>query len=147
MEFFKIFILSMTPVSELRGAIPYGVKLGYSPELSTLISVCGNMLVIPILILIIKPLFSYLKTFKHLKNWVCKYEDRAANKLDHYRKYRFLGLVLLVGIPIPSTGVYTGVVASQVLHMNVKTAVIANIIGVMMSGTIVYLITKGFILL
>ncbi len=147
MELLKVFMLSITPISELRGAIPYGVKLGLSPETATAVAIFGNIILIPILILIIKPLFDYLKTFKYLKEWVNKYEKRAANKLQNYRKYRFWGLVLLVGIPIPTTGVYTGVVASQVMHMKVKTALVANIIGVLMSGTIVYLMTRGYLAL
>ncbi len=147
MDLLKVFILSVTPISELRGAIPYGVKLGLSPETATLVAILGNLLLIPVLILIIKPIFAYLKTFKYLKEWVNKYEMRAANKLKNYRKYRFWGLVLLVGIPIPTTGVYTGVVASQVMHMKLRTALVANMIGVLMSGTIVYLMTKGFLAL
>lgn len=144
-RFISVFVLSMMPISELRGAIPLGIKLGYSPLEATIISAVGNILIIPFLLLITKPLFVYLKSFKGVKKFVEKYENRAAKKLNHYRKFRFIGLILLVGIPIPTTGVYTGVVASQVLNMNTKTALIANIIGVLMSATIVFLLTTGII--
>lgn len=141
----KVFILAMMPISELRGAIPLGVKLGYTPLSATLISIAGNALIIPILILIIRPVFKYLKRYSFIKNFIEKLENRAANKLKNYRKFRFFGLVLLVGIPIPTTGVYTGVLASQVLNMGARAALLANLLGVLMSGTIVFLLTSGVI--
>ncbi len=144
-DFFKVLLLSMAPVSELRGAIPLGVGLGFSPIEASLISVFGNAIIVPILYFILKPLFKFLKGFKAIRRFVESYENRAAKKLDNYRKYRFFGLVLLVAIPIPTTGVYTGVVASHVMGMRAKTSISANILGVFISGTIVFLITSGFI--
>ncbi len=140
-----VFILAATPVSELRGAIPYGVAQGLPLIEVTLIAVLGNLIVVPILLLIVEPLFRYLKTFSKLRHWVEKYENRAAGKVANYRKYRFIGLVLLVGIPLPTTGVYTGVVASRVLNMRFRTALLANLLGVLMSATIVALITAGIL--
>ncbi len=144
-DFFKVLLLSITPVSELRGAIPYGVALGFSPLEASLIAVLGNAFIVPILYFLLKPFFKFLKSFKAIKGFVEKYENRAASKLDNYRKYRFLGLVLLVGIPLPTTGVYTGVVASHVMGMRAVTSIAANIIGVILSGTIVFLLTSGVI--
>lgn len=140
---FKVLILSMTPVSELRGAIPLGVKLGLSPFEATLIAASGNILIIPVLLLIMQPIFRYLKTMKFLRGLIEKYENRAASKVKNYRKYRFMGIVILVGIPIPTTGVYTGVLASQFLNMSPKVAFFANAIGVMISATIVFFLTTG----
>ncbi len=142
-QIFHILFLAMVPISELRGAIPYGVSHGLPLIEVALIAIFGNMIIVPFLLLITEPLFTYLKTFSKLRHWVEKYENRAARKVENYRKYRFFGLILLVGIPIPTTGVYTGVVASRVLNMNFKTALLANWIGVLMSGTIVTLITAG----
>lgn len=142
-DFWKVFILSMLPVSELRGSIPLGVNLGFTPLEATLISAAGNALIVPILLLIMQPIFKYLKGFKWLKDLVEKYENRAAGKLKNFRKYRFFGIVILVGIPMPTTGVYTGVLASQLLGMRPKAALAANILGVMISATLVFLITTG----
>lgn len=141
--FWKVLLLSMTPISELRGSIPLGVKLGLSPLESTLISLVGNILIIPVLLLIMQPIFKYLKTLSFLKGWIEKYENRAAKKVKNYRKYRFFGVLILVGIPIPTTGVYTGVLASQLLNMRPKVAFAANALGVCMSATIVFLLTTG----
>ncbi len=141
----QTFVLSMLPISELRGAIPYGVRFGLSLWQAGFFALLGNIFVIPILLAVTDPLFKYLKTFKHLRQFVENYEDRAARKMENYRKYRFWGLVLLVGIPIPTTGVYTGVVASRVLGMSYRAAFFANLIGVLMSGLIVTLLTAGVI--
>ncbi len=138
-----IIILAATPVSELRGAIPYGVSQGLPLIEVALFAILGNMLVVPVLLLIVEPLFTYLKTFNKLRHWVEKYENRAAQKIAHYRQYRFIGLVLLVGIPLPTTGVYTGVVAARMLNMRFETALVANLLGVLMSGTFVTLFTAG----
>ncbi len=140
-----IIFLAMIPISELRGAIPYGVSHGLPLLEVALVAVLANMLIVPILLLITEPLFTYLKTFSKIRHWVERYENRAARKVANYRKYRFLGLILLVGIPIPTTGVYTGVVASRVLNMSFKAALLANWLGVLMSGTIVTLITAGIL--
>ncbi len=144
-QILHILFLAMAPISELRGAIPYGVAHGLPLIEVAFIAMFGNMIIVPFLLLITEPLFTYLKTFSKLRHWVEKYENRAARKVENYRKYRFFGLVLLVGIPIPTTGVYTGVVASRVFNMNFKTALFANWIGVLMSGTIVTLITAGIL--
>ncbi len=146
-DILKVILLSIAPVSELRGAIPYGVSLGFSPLQASLISVLGNALIVPVLYFVLKPLFKFLKGFKAIRKFVEKYENRAASKLDNYRKYRFLGLVILVGIPFPTTGVYTGVVASHVMGMRAASSIGANILGVIISGTIVFLLTTGAITL
>ncbi|MCK8059895.1 MULTISPECIES: small multi-drug export protein [unclassified Fusibacter] len=144
-DYLKVFILSMIPISELRGAIPFGYSLGLPLWEVTVIAIVGNMIIVPVLLLITEPLFKYLKTLNVFRHHVERYEDRAAKKLHSYRKYRFIGLLLLVGIPIPTTGVYTGVVASRVLNMSFKVSLMANVLGVLMSGTIVHFITKGVI--
>ncbi len=135
----------MLPISELRGAIPFGVAHGLPLLEASLLSAIGNAIIIPILLAIVDPLFRYLKTFNYLRKFVERYEERAARKMENYRKYRFLGLVLLVGIPIPTTGVYTGVVAACVMGMSYRTALLANFFGVLMSASIVTLLTAGII--
>lgn len=144
-DWIKVFLMSMLPIAELRGAIPLGVSMGLPLWEVTLLAIVGNALIVPILLVITEPLFKYLKTLKGFRGWVEKYEARAAKKIHSYRKFRFLGLVLLVGIPIPTTGVYTGVVASRVLNMSFKVALAANVLGVLMSGTIVYMISHGYL--
>ncbi len=136
-----VFLTSMMPIAELRVAIPLGISLGMSPVSSALISVFGNLLIIPILMLILKPMFTYFKTIVKFRDWINKFEERAANKMKNYRKFRLIGLFLLVAIPIPTTGVYTGVVAANVLKIRFKNAWFAIPIGVVTAGIIVYLLS------
>ena len=140
-----VFLTAMMPISELRGAIPLGIKLGMSPINSTIISIIGNLLIVPILLLLLKPIFSYFKTIKKFSNWINHYEDRAARKIKNYRKYRLIGLFLLVAVPIPTTGVYTGVVAANVLKIKFSNAWAAISAGVLIAGIVVYLISINLI--
>jgi uncharacterized membrane protein len=136
------FIMSMTPISELRGAIPLGVSLGLSPALSAVISVFGNALVVPFLLLLIEPMFKRLKTLTKLRNWIERYENRAVEKFHGYEKFRFWGLFLFVAVPLPTTGAYTGCVAAVMLGMGFKSAWASITGGVITSGLIVFLLTS-----
>lgn len=140
----SVFLISMMPIVELRGAIPLGVGLGMDPMRAAIIAVIGNSLIVPILLLLINPLFTRFKKLKSLRGFVNKYEDRAAKKIGRYRQYRLLGLFLLVAIPLPMTGAYTGCVAAVITKVSVKKASLAIIGGVITAGVIVYLLSYYF---
>lgn len=144
-EIMTVLLLSMAPISELRGAIPYGVSKGIHPIEATAISIFGNAIIVPLLYFTLRPLFRYLKSFSPIKRFIDAYERRAASKMRSYEKYEFIGLMILVGIPFPTTGVYTGIVASHMLGMKASTAISANILGVCISGSIVFLLTTGIL--
>lgn len=135
-------IMSMTPISELRGAIPLGVSLGLSPAVAAVISVFGNALVVPFLLLLIEPMFERLKTLTKLRNWIERYEARAMTKFQGYDRFRFWGLLLFVAVPFPTTGAYTGCVVAVMLGMKFKSAWASITGGVIISGTIVFLLTS-----
>ncbi|MGB3368818.1 MAG: small multi-drug export protein [Acidaminobacteraceae bacterium] len=134
----SVFIMSIAPISELRGAIPLGISLGMTPEEAAIISIFGNAIIVPILLLIIKPLFDKFRAIKLFTSFVEKFESRAAKKVKSYRKFRLLGLYILVAVPLPTTGVYTGCVAATVMNIKFKNALIAIVAGVFTSGFIVY---------
>lgn len=140
-----VFFTAMMPISELRGAIPLGINLGMEPMNSFILSVIGNLIIVPILLLIVRPIFTYFKTLKRVRDWINKYEERAAGKVKNYRKFRLLGLFLLVAVPVPTTGVYTGVVAANVLQIRFKNAWLAISLGVISAGVIVYMISLNII--
>lgn len=140
-----VFLTAMTPISELRGAIPLGIGLGLTPWKSTVIAIAGNLLIVPCLMMVLRPVFRYIKTIGRFSNWINRYEERAARKVKNYRKYRLLGLFLLVAVPLPTTGVYTGVVAANVLKIGFKNAWSAISLGVVAAGTIVYLISENMV--
>lgn len=137
----SVFIISMAPIIELRGAIPLGVGLGMTPLNAAIIAVIGNSLLVPILLLIVNPLFSRFKKLDKLRGFFTRYEERAAHKIHHYREYRLLGLFLLVAIPLPMTGAYTGCVAAVITKISFKKACAAIVAGVITAGIIVYIAT------
>lgn len=134
--------MSMMPVVELRGAIPLGVSLGFSTLHSTVLAVIGNAVIVPILLVIIEPLFSHLKKLEQLRGFVERLEARAAGKVQHYRKYRLLGLFILVALPVPTTGVYTGCIAAVILRVRPRNAAAAIIAGVVAAGVLVFMVTE-----
>lgn len=142
-----VLLMAMTPISELRGAIPLGVSLGLSPLNSTIISIIGNGAIVPVLLVILDPILNYFKGLRIFKSTVEKIESRAAKKIKNYRKYRLLGLFILVAIPFPTTGVYTGCVAANIMKINFKNALFAIISGVVVAGIIVFLLTSGVLVL
>ncbi|OPL09080.1 MAG: hypothetical protein AVO33_07490 [delta proteobacterium ML8_F1] len=140
-----VLVTAMVPISELRGAIPLGISLGLPPLESLFIALLGNLLIVPALLLIVRPLFTYFKSLRALRSWVNAYEERAAHKMKHYRKYRLIGLFLLVAVPIPTTGVYTGVVAANVLKIEFRNAWLAISLGVLVAGILVYMLSINLI--
>jgi len=137
-----VIAMSMMPVVELRGAIPLGVSLGFSTLHSTILAIIGNSVIVPVLLLIIEPLFAHMKRLEQLRGFVERLEVRAASKVQNYRKYRLLGLFILVAIPVPTTGVYTGCIAAVILRIRPRNASMAIIAGVVAAGIIVFMVTE-----
>ena len=142
-----IFFVSMIPLIELRGAIVYAVGFDLPLLPSYIICVLGNMLPVPIIFLFArkvlewgadKPVIGKFITFcleKGHKGGV-KLQEKAGRGL-------FVALLLFVGIPIPGTGAWTGTLAASLLDMDFKSSVIAVLLGVIMAGVIMGLISTG----
>lgn len=138
------FLVSMVPVIELRGAIPYGVIQGLSVPSAFIISVIGNLLPIPILVVFTRKVFEWLRSKNNrLDTLVSKLEAKADKNKDIVLKYEFWGLLILVAIPLPGTGAWTGALVAAMLDMRLKRAMPAIIIGVIIAGIIVTGITYG----
>lgn len=140
-----VILTGGAPIAELRGAIPLGVTLGFSPFESLLLSLLGNLLIIPPVLLLIEPMFTHFKKLDALRGWVTHIEERTAGKMKHYREYRLLGLFILVAIPFPGTGAYTGCLAARILKINFINAWIVISGGVITAGIVVYALTMGVI--
>ena len=137
------FLISMVPVLELRGAIPVGVAGGLTPLAAMCIAMVGNLVPIPFLILFTRRVFNWLKTKGRLRVLVEKLEARAAEKSQVVLKYASVGLCILVAIPLPGTGAWTGALVAAVLNLRLKKAMPAIIIGVIIAGFIVTCLTYG----
>lgn len=138
------FLISMVPVIELRGAIPYGVINGLGVWQAFGLSVVGNLVPIPVLIIFTRKVFEWLRTKSEwLNRMVSKLEKKAADKKSVVEKWEFLGLVILVAIPLPGTGAWTGALVAAMMDMRLKRAMPAIITGVIIAGLIVSVLTFG----
>ena len=143
--YFVTLIVSMIPVIELRGAIPLGVGLGLSHFDAMWVSMVGNMLPVPFIILFIRPIFKWMtRKSEKLGRVVEKLEARAEGKWDKVHKYQFFGLAIFVGIPLPGTGAWTGALIAAVMDMRMRSALPSILIGVLIAGFLVTGLTYGF---
>jgi uncharacterized membrane protein len=139
------FLVAMIPVLELRGAIPLGVSMGLTHMTSMFISIIGNMVPVPFIILFTRKIFEWLSVRSEwLKKMVERLELRAENKWDKVHKYQFFGLMLFVAIPLPGTGAWTGALIAAVMNMRLKYALPSIFLGVVVAGILVTGLTFGF---
>ena len=139
------FLVSMVPVIELRGAIPIGVGYGLPYWMAVVISVIGNIVPVPFIILFIRKIFELMRKWsKKLDGLVTRLEKRAESKSDVVQKYAFWGLFILVAIPLPGTGAWTGALVAAMLDMRLKRAFPAIFLGVVGAAVIVTLATFVF---
>ncbi len=134
----KVFLLSMAPISELRGAIPLGVwGYGLSPLEAFAVAIVGNLLAVVPLLLLIEPAHRFaerIPLFKRIFDWIL---ERTRRKGKVVEKYEALGLMLFVAIPLPGTGAWTGAFAAFLFDIPFKYSLIAISLGVLIAGVIV----------
>ena len=133
------FFVSMVPVIELRGAIPIGVANGLPPLAAMVIAIIGNLLPVPFIILFIRQIFAWMRGI------VEKLEAKAEQKMDTVRKYAWIGLCILVAIPLPGTGAWTGALVAALMDMRLKQALPSITLGVIIAAIIVTLVSYGFV--
>ena len=137
-----IFIISMIPILELRGALLVaGPLLGVPVAKAIPLCILGNIIPVPFILLLITPIFNWLKQTKTFRPMVEKMEARALSKREQVEKYEFWGLVLFVGIPLPGTGAWTGSLIAALLGVKFKKAFPAVIIGICMATVIMWFIS------
>lgn len=146
-HFLMIFFISMVPLVELRGAIPYAVGFGLPLLPSYIVCIVGNMLPMPFIFLFArkvlewgadKPVIGKFFTFCLEKG------HKGGEKLQAKAgKGLFLALLLFVGIPVPGTGAWTGTLAASLLDMDFKSSVMAVLLGVVLAGIIMGIVSAG----
>ena len=140
------FLISMVPVLELRGAIPIGVAHGLDYRIAIAVSILGNLVPVPFIVLFIRKIFAWLRTkSERLNGFVTRMEQRALKKSDTVRRARFWGLFIFVAIPLPGTGAWTGTLAGSILDMKFKDVVKACMGGVLLAGIIMGLASAGLL--
>ncbi len=141
----RTLVTAMMPILEIRGAIPVGVASGLDPWLAFAVGFVGNMLPIPILILLTRKIIEWLKKHNVLVKLTAWLENKGSKGAQKVQKYSFWGLFILVAIPLPGTGAWTGALVASLLDMRLKRALPAIAMGVAVAGLIVLLVTYGVI--
>ena len=142
-----VFFCSMLPIIELRGAIPMGAAFGLPWWQTYLISIVGNMLPVPIILLFVKSVLTWMagckvKFFNKVAN---KMFEKAEKNREKIEKYAFWGLTLFVAIPLPATGAWTGTLVAALFDMKFWKSLLSAFIGVLIAGVVMTLISYGVV--
>lgn len=142
-----ILLLSILPISEIRGSMIYAFAefAGEPIKLVTayLLSVFGNFLPVPFIMLAFRPLVKWLKTtklFGRLATWL---ENRTTKKANQLSTVSAIALMVFVAIPLPTTGAWTGAMIASLLDIRFKYALPAILAGIIISGLIMSLLLAG----
>ena len=132
----SVFLISMLPVVELRGAVPAGHLFGMNPLVIYAVAVAGNMVPMPFILLLLGPVSRFLMRFRLGKAFFEWLFARTRRKSGSIEKYETLGLTLFVAIPLPVTGGWTGAMAAFLMGMKFHHAMWSILLGVMIAGVI-----------
>lgn len=147
-QYLSVFLLSMTPLLELRGAVPVALGLGLPLIPSYLVCIVGNMFPVPFIYFFARKILVWGADKKYIGrpfSWLLRKGQRGGQKLAAKagRGGLFVALLLFVGIPLPGTGAWTGTLAASILDMGWKATVGAVVLGVMLAGIIMALASMG----
>ena len=142
-----VFFCSMIPIIELRGAIPMGFAFGMPFGLTYLLSVVGNMLPVPFILLFIKVVLNWMTKSKiRLFNKTAAWLHRKVEKnRDKIAKYSFWGVCFFVAIPLPVTGAWTGSLVAAMIDMKFWKALLSCFLGVLIAGVIMTVFSYGLL--
>jgi uncharacterized membrane protein len=140
-----VFFCSLLPIIELRGAIPMGAILGLPWWQSYLLSIVGNMLPVPFILLFIKVVLGWMtkskvRFFNKMAGWLHRKVEKNRVKIA---KYSFWGVCFFVAIPLPVTGAWTGSLVAAMIDMKFWKALLSCTIGVLIAGVIMTLVSYG----
>ena len=143
-EFVLTLLVSMVPVIELRGGIPFGVAAGLPVWAAYLAAVIGNLIPVPFIVVYIRRIFMFMRQhMPRLNSLVDKMEQKAHLKSASVLKYQYLGLAIFVAIPLPGTGAWTGALVAAFLDMCLNRAMPSIAGGVLSAGLIISILSYG----
>ncbi len=136
-EFIFTLLVSMVPIVELRGGIPFGVALGLPYPVAFIAAVIGNILPVPFILVYIRRIFQWMRAhLPRLDGMVDSLERKAHLKGRKVNRYKYLGLFLFVAIPLPGTGAWTGALAAAFMDMPLRKAIPSILLGIIAAGCI-----------
>ena len=132
-KYLIIFLISMFPLVELRGAIPVAIGMGLPVIPSIIVSTIGNMLPVPFIFLFARRILEWGKDKKYVGRfftWCLEKGEKGGRQLEAKAgRGLYWALLLFVGIPIPGTGAWTGTLAASLLNMDFKKSVLYILLG------------------
>lgn len=137
-KYIIVFFVSMVPLIELRGAVPIGTGLGLPWDMTLIVSIIGNCVPIPIILMFVKAVLTWMRSckvvlFRRISNWLHEKAEKNRAKID---KYAAWGLFIFVAIPLPGTGAWTGALVASLFDMPKGKAMLSISAGVVSAGLI-----------
>ena len=139
-KYFWVLLISMLPLIEIRGALPYAVFWGLPLVPSIIVAVIGNMIPVPFIFLFARKVLEWGKDKKYIGKfftWCLQKGEKGGRKLEEKAgRGLYWALFLFVGIPLPGTGAWTGMLAASILDMDFRKSTMAALGGVLLAGAI-----------
>ena len=140
-----VFFCSMLPIIECRGAVPMGAIFGLPWWQTVLLSIAGNLLPVPFILLFIRAILNWMrgcsvKFFNKVAAWLDRKIEKHKGTIE---KYSYWGVMIFVGLPIPGTGAWTGTLIASVLGLEPKKSFVAALGGVLMATSIMTVVSYG----
>ena len=144
-EILETILLSILPISELRGAIPYAIANNIDPLIAFLIAILGNFLVIPITFFFLDNLHRYFLKIKGYERFFNKYIEVKRKSFEKHigTSFEFWALVIFTGLPFPLTGAYSATIIAWFFNLKRRKSYLAVSLGILIAGIIVMLTTLG----
>ena len=141
-----VFLISASPILELRGMVA-GALLGLKPLVTFLVSFIGNIIPVPFILIFIAKILEWMgnckiKLFRKIAKYLHKKANKNRSKID---KYGYIGLILLVGVPLPGTGAWTGCLVAGLLNMDRKKSFLSVVLGVLLASAIMMIFSYGIL--
>ncbi|WP_461206024.1 COG2426 family protein [Clostridium sp. DL1XJH146] len=145
MKYLIILLSAAVPLSEQKLAIPLGIN-GYdiNPVSVFLLTWIGCLLPVPFILIFFNKIFQWMKTVEIFNGFTNLIENKIRKNTKHMDKYKELGLIIFTGIPLPTTGLWTGSAIAVFLGLDKKKSMICCIIGSFISGTVISLMAIYF---
>ena len=133
---FALFIISLVPLIEERGALIFAASIAIDWKLAMPICIISNFLPVPFLLLFGTKIIHWLKKTKTFGSFFTKYDEKLHVKSEKYKKYGFLALTLFVGIPLPGTGAWSGSLVASIRQFKYKDALLSILLGIILAAII-----------
>lgn len=137
-----VFLLSLMPIIELRGGILAAKLLGLPMAPAFFICLIGTLLPTPFILLFINKIFDWMRNTRFVK-LVDRLEAKGRSKFEKINRYKKLGLLIFVAIPLPGTGAWTGSLVAAFLDMPLRKAIPSVVVGVLIAGMAISILTYG----